>query len=63
MSGQPELILNDRSSMRQTLFVTVLGNDNHSVDGIARQLRIGGEQRIGRLNAKIRGFLLGCFAR
>ncbi|MNZ38961.1 hypothetical protein D3C78_564470 [compost metagenome] len=49
--------------MRQALFVAVLGDDDQHVDGLTVELRVVGEQRIGRFDTQVGGFLISILAR
>ncbi|MNO82722.1 hypothetical protein D3C76_740060 [compost metagenome] len=63
MGRQTELVLDDRSGVRQSFLVTVLGDDDQAVDGFTLEFRAGSEQRIGGLDAQVGGFLISIHAR
>ncbi|MNX87307.1 hypothetical protein D3C86_1192320 [compost metagenome] len=60
---QAEFVLHDGRGMRQAFFVTVLGDDDQRIDGLAFQIGVAGKQRIGRFNAQIGSFLINALAR
>ncbi|MNC38117.1 hypothetical protein D3C75_867080 [compost metagenome] len=63
MSRQAQLVLNDRSRVRQPFCITVLGDDDQAVNGFTLEFWTGSEQRIGCFDTQIGGFLIGIHAR
>ncbi|MNY20849.1 hypothetical protein D3C86_1543610 [compost metagenome] len=63
MGRQAQLVLNDRSGVRQPFFITVLGDDDQAIDGFTFELGAGGEQRIGGFDTQVGRFLIGIHTR
>ncbi len=63
VGAQAQLVLHDRSGMRQAFGVAVLGHNDHDIDGRRIKARVGRKQVSCCLHAKIRGFLGGLLAR
>ncbi|MNF48615.1 hypothetical protein D3C84_298660 [compost metagenome] len=63
MGRQAQLVLDDGGGVRQAFFVTVLGDDDQRINGLALEPGVGCEQGIDCLNAQVGGFLLVTLAR
>ncbi|MNM75711.1 hypothetical protein D3C81_875060 [compost metagenome] len=59
---QAQLVLNDRSGVRQPLLIPILGDDDQAVDGLTLEFWTGGKQRIGGFDTQIGSFLIGSHA-
>ncbi|MNO57620.1 hypothetical protein D3C76_481610 [compost metagenome] len=63
MRRQPQLVLDDRRRVRQAFGIAVLSDHDQRIDGCRVKRGIGSEQRPGRLDTQVGGFLGRILAR